>query len=203
MDGLYNSQGGSPRLRFPEFEDCWQQYTYGDLFHISASRNADYSISRILSASQTRGMIERAEIDIDIKFEQESTRTYKIVHSGDYIVHLRSFQGGFAFSDRGGICSPAYTVLRSSNLLEYGFLKDYFMSENFIKMLRIVTYGIRDGRSISVEEFLKLCIDIPSKDEQSKISKVITAIDDKINDESEVCASFIRQKQYLLRNMFI
>lgn len=173
MDILYNFHNGKSLLRFPEFSDCWQQYNYGDLFHVSTARNADQSINFILSASQTRGMIERDKIDIDIKFEQASTRTYKIVQSGDYIIHLRSFQGGFALSEKEGICSPAYTVLKPTHLLKYAFLKDYFISNRFIKTLKLVTYGIRDGRSINVEEFLKLPIAIPSLKEQSKINEAL------------------------------
>ena len=203
VDGLYNFPNGKHPLRFSEFSDCWQQCIYGHLFQVSTVRNTDYSVNRILSASQTRGMIERDEIDIDIKFEQESTRTYKIVQTGDYVIHLRSFQGGFAFSEKEGICSPAYTVLRPSNALRYAFMKDFFMSDKFIKMLRLVTYGIRDGRSISVEEFFKLPIAIPSLEEQSKISKTIAALEDKIYNESKVHSSLVIQKQNLLRQMFI
>jgi len=170
---------------------------------VSTERNSDYSINRILSASQTKGMIERQEMDINIQFEQESTRIYKIVYPGDYIVHLRSFQGGFAFSEKGGICSPAYTVLRPSKKLEYAFMKEFFMSSRFIKSLKLVTYGIRDGRSISVEEFLKLPISIPSLEEQTKIIKILETLESKILNESEIYSLLRIQKQNLLCNMFI
>ncbi|WP_163265676.1 restriction endonuclease subunit S [Dysgonomonas sp. 216] len=203
VDVLYNFHNRKSFLRFPEFSDCWQQYTYGDLFHVSTARNIDQSINLILSASQTRGMIERDKIDIDIKFEQASTRTYKIVQSGNYIIHLRSFQGGFAFSEKEGICSPAYTVLKPTHLLKYAFMKDYFISSRFIKTLKLVTYGIRDGRSINVEEFLKLPIAIPSLEEQSKIDEILIALEDKIFNEYKLYISFIKQKQCLLKNMFI
>jgi type I restriction enzyme S subunit len=163
----------------------------------------DYSINRILSASQTHGMIERNEIEIDIKFEQKTTRKYKIVQPGDYIIYLRSFQGGFAFSNKEGICSPAYSVLRPSNLIGHGFMKDYFMSNKFIKMLKIVTYGIRDGRSINVEEFLKLYITIPSIDEQQKISTSLVTLNNKIQAESRIYSLLVKEKQYLLKQMFI
>ena len=203
VDGLYASYHGSPKLRLPKFSKKWQSYIYADLLRVSTTRNTDYSIRRILSASQVHGMVERSEIDIDIKFEQESTRTYKIVLPGDYIIHLRSFQGGFAFSNTDGICSPAYTVLRPSSLLRYGFLKDYFMSSSFIKSLKIVTYGIRDGRSISVEEFLKLPITIPAMNEQEEIDKVLTTISAKIENEVKAETLLILQKQQLLKQMFI
>ena len=203
VDKLYNCHNRKPLLRFPRFSGYWQQYTYGDLLQVSSARDTNQSINRILSASQVYGMIEREYMDIDIKFEQESTRTYKIVYPGDYIIHLRSFQGGFAFSAKEGICSPAYTVLRPSILLKYGFLKNHFTSSGFIKSLKIVTYGIRDGRSISVEEFLRLPITIPSLSEQNEINKLFSVINSKIENENSVHQLLITQKHQLLKRIFI
>ena len=99
---------------------------YRDVLEVSNLRNdgkADYSI---LSASQEFGMIERESLDIDIKAEAKSVKAYKRVHAGDYVLHLRSFQGGLAFAEVEGICSPAYTILRPNKRLEYGYLKEYF-----------------------------------------------------------------------------
>lgn len=203
VDKLYNCHNRKPLLRLSRFSGYWQPHTYGDLLQVSSARNTNQSINRILSASQVYGMIEREYMDIDIKFEQESTRTYKIVYPGDYIIHLRSFQGGFAFSEKEGICSPAYTVLRPSILLKYGFLKNHFTSSGFIKSLKIVTYGIRDGRSISVEEFLKLPITIPSLSEQNEINKLFSAINNKIENENSVQQLLTTQKHQLLKRIFI
>lgn len=203
MDRVLNSEGVKQIFRFSEFTDYWQQYTYGDLFKVSTIRNIEISKKRILSASQMFGMVAREDIEIDIKFEENSTRTYKLVLPGDYVIHLRSFQGGFAFSEQEGICSPAYTILRPTPLLKYAFLKDYFMSDRFIKTLKLVTYGIRDGRSINTEEFLKLSKRIPSLEEQSKINEMLVAIEDKIHNESDIYSFIIKQKQYLLKQMFI
>lgn len=131
-------------------------------------------------------MVLRDSLGIDIKFEEDSIKTYKIVRNGDYVAHLRSFQGGFAFSDKTGVCSPAYTILRPSETISYGFLKPYFMSRKFIDSLRIVTYGIRDGKSISVEEWLKLYTCIPKKNEQQKISKFLRLIDNRIKTQKKI-----------------
>lgn len=203
VDGLFNCYNGRPLLRFSEFTGCWQQYVYNDLFRGSTVRNVDLSNNYILSASQTRGMIAREDIEINIKFEKNSTRTYKLVLPGDYVIHLRSFQGGFAFSEQEGICSPAYTILRPTRLLTYAFFKNYFMSDRFIKTLKLVTYGIRDGRSINAEEFLKLPKSIPSINEQLKISEMLIVIENKIHNERELHSSIIKQKRFLLKQMFI
>ena len=175
-----------PALRFPEFTDEWQHILNKELFNPVSDKNKDKIITLILSASQTEGMIERNNIGIDIKFDENSVKNYKIVRTGDYVVHLRSFQGGFAFSELTGICSPAYTILRPNKQLQYGFLRAYFMSKKFIDSLRLVTYGIRDGKSISVEEWMQLYTNIPSDKEQDKIIKLFNILDERIKLQNKI-----------------
>ena len=180
-----------------------KEYSYGQLFDVVNERNKQMEYSNILSASQEKGMVNRDDLNLDIQFERSNINTYKIVRKGDYVIHLRSFQGGFAFSDKLGVCSPAYTILRPNSLLEYGYLSNYFTSQRFIKSLVLVTYGIRDGRSINVDEWLRMKITIPPKEHQQYIVKVIGTIERKIKDEEAYAAQLSIQKQYLLRQMFI
>lgn len=180
-----------------------KEYSYGQLFDVINERNKQMEYSNILSASQEKGMVNRDDLNLDIQFERSNINTYKIVRKGDYVIHLRSFQGGFAFSDKLGVCSPAYTILRPNSLLEYGYLSNYFTSQRFIKSLVLVTYGIRDGRSINVDEWLRMKITIPPKEHQQYIVKVIGTFERKIEDEEAYAAQLSIQKQYLLRQMFI
>ena len=180
-----------------------KEYSYGQLFDVVNERNKQMEYSNILSASQEKGMVNRDDLNLDIQFERSNINTYKIVRKGDYVIHLRSFQGGFAFSDKLGVCSPAYTILRPNSILEYGYLSNYFTSQRFIKSLVLVTYGIRDGRSINVEEWLRMKITIPPKEHQQYIVKVIGTFERKIEDEEAYAAQLSKQKQYLLRQMFI
>ena len=180
-----------------------KEYSYRQLFDVVNERNKQMEYSNILSASQEKGMINRDDLNLDIQFERSNINTYKIVRTGDYVIHLRSFQGGFAFSDKSGVCSPAYTILRPNSFLEYSYLSNYFTSQRFIKSLIIVTYGIRDGRSINVDEWLSMKITIPSKEHQQYIVKMIGSFDRKIESEEAYAAHLSKQKQYLLRQMFI
>ncbi len=151
-----------------------------------------------MSASQTDGMVSRDSLGIDIKFEEDSIKNYKIVREGDYVIHLRSFQGGFAFSDRVGVCSPAYTILRPTQQISYGFLKPFFMSNKFIDSLRLVTYGIRGGKSISVEEWLKLSTSLPSVEEQKKISAFLSLLDERIATQIKI----IEKLESLIKGLY-
>ena len=180
-----------------------KEYSYRQLFEIINERNNRLEFSNVLSASQERGMVSREDLNLDIKFERSNINTYKIVRSGDYVIHLRSFQGGFAFSDIVGVCSPAYTIMRPKDLLEYGYLSYYFTSRQFIKSLVIVTYGIRDGRSINVDEWFDMKIVIPTKEQQRHIVRTIKVFENKIENEEIYASCLLKQKQHLLRQMFI
>ena len=190
VDKLYSSAKG-------------ETYSFRQLFEVVNEKNKKLIYSNVLSASQELGMIERSDINIDIKFEQNSISEYKIVRKGDYVVHLRSFQGGFAFSDRTGICSPAYTILHPNDLVAYGYLSHFFISKPFIKSLKLVTYGIRDGRSINVDEWLDMTVTLSTKREQSHILAIINAIDNKLHNENQIHNYMFRQRTYLLKTMFI
>lgn len=190
VDKLYSSTNG-------------KTYSFCQLFEVVNEKNKKLAYKNVLSASQELGMIERSNINIDIKFEQESISGYKIVRKGDYVVHLRSFQGGFAFSDTTGICSPAYTILRPNDLVVYGYLSHFFTSKPFIKSLKLVTYGIRDGRSINMDEWLDMPILLPSAQEQMRILTIVNAIDAKLHNEAKVQFCLSSQKSYLLNTMFI
>jgi len=180
-----------------------ERYSYRQLFTIINERNKNVAFKNILSASQELGMVERNDLNIDIKFEQSNINTYKIVRKGDYVIHLRSFQGGFAFSEKVGVCSPAYTILRPNGLLEYGYLSYFFTSKPFINSLRLVTYGIRDGRSINVDEWLDMEITLPDKEEQRRMLNIIDSVSNKIENETKILDNFTKQRQYLLRMMFV
>ena len=191
------------RLYTPSEKESWQTYKYADLFSISNERNSKLQYTNVLSASQEYGMIERNELNIDIKFEASSIINYKIVRPNQYVIHLRSFQGGFAYSDKTGVCSPAYTILVPNEILSTAFLKYYFTSKKFINSLRIVTYGIRDGRSISVEEFLQLKVAIPNITRQQHIVRVMQLWEEKIRIEESYLTKLHQQKRHLLTTMFI
>lgn len=148
-------------------------------------------------------MIERDSLNLKVQFDDSSLHTYKIIHPGDYVIHLRSFQGGYAFSRLKGICSPAYTILRSNNTVEYGYFEYYFTSSKFINSLRLVTYGIRDGRSVNVDEWMSMKVILPSHKEQNKIIRTIQTINNKLENENKIFTVLTQQRQFLLRQIFI
>ena len=162
-----------PKLRFREFTgdnaNAWELRRADKIFKtISDKGHPDLTV---LSASQEHGMIPRNDVGVDIKYDKKNTANYKRVKPEQFVIHLRSFQGGFAWSGIEGITSPAYTVLdyKETGKDSFDFWKEVLTSPNFIKRLESVTYGIRDGRSISFSDFSTLKFSSPEIREQQKI----------------------------------
>ena len=149
-------------------------------------------------------MILRDEIGIDIKYDESSIKNYKRVKPGQFVIHLRSFQGGFAWSDIEGITSPAYTILDYQEPEEHcsKFWKIVLTSPMFITRLETVTYGIRDGRSISFTDFSTLNLNVPSIAEQQKIGEYFSNLDNLITLHQRKCEQTKELKKFMLQKMF-
>ena len=198
-----NNKNSAPRIRFSIFNDDWNQRNASEIFTSVSDKN--YPELPVLSASQEKGMVLRESNGIDIKYDQKSTGTYKRVLPGQFVMHLRSFQGGFAYSTIEGITSPAYTILAFRNKEDHYplFWKSIFSSKNFIKRLEAITYGIRDGRSISYADFSTLRFWIPSYEEQKQIGDFIESIDATIAFYQRQIDMMQSLKKELLNKMFI
>ena len=192
-----------PEIRFSGFTDAWKQRKAKEIF-ITISEKGHIDLP-VLSASQEFGMVERNNIGIDIKYDLNSIKNYKRVLPKQFVIHLRSFQGGFAWSTIEGITSPAYTVIdfiEKSNQ-DFGFWKIFLTSTNFIKKLETVTYGIRDGRSISFNDFSSMNFVIPNINEQERIGNLFQKIDNYIAIHQRKLDQLKNLKQTLLNKMFI
>ena len=181
LEKMFPKNGSNvPEIRFKGFTEAWEQRKAKELFVSTADKG--YPELPVLSATQDRGMIRRDENSINIFHDKKNEAGYKRVLPGQFVIHLRSFQGGFAHSAIEGITSPAYTVFGFSEPENHDseYWKYVFTSKSFIRRLETVTYGIRDGRSISYEEFLTLGFVYPSKAEQTAIARYLDKLSDLI-----------------------
>ena len=191
-----------PSIRFRGFDDDWEQRKAKELFVTTADKG--YPELSVLSATQDRGMIRRDENSINIFHDKKNEAGYKRVLPGQFVIHLRSFQGGFAHSAIEGITSPAYTVFGFSEPEKHDseYWKYVFTSKSFIQRLETVTYGIRDGRSISYEEFLTLGFVYPSKAEQTAIARYLDKLSDLITLYQRKFEKLTNVKKSMLEKMF-
>lgn len=199
-----SDRGGKiPPIRLEGFSGEWIEQTAGDIFESVSDKG--HPELPVLSATQDRGMIIRDDSEKIIVHDKKNEVDYKRVLPGQFVIHLRSFQGGFAHSDVEGITSPAYTVIKFKEPEKHDsyYWKYVFNSKEFIHRLTTVTYGIRDGRSINYDDFLKMTFRFPIKEEQIKISTVLRELDSFISLHSEELDRLKHLKQSCLESMFV
>ncbi|MBO5466232.1 MAG: restriction endonuclease subunit S [Prevotella sp.] len=204
LQSMFPQEGETkPRVRFKGFEGEWEKLKADEIFKAFNEKNFPHL--PVLSATQDRGMVMREEIGYNIFHDKSNEKTYKHILPGQFVIHLRSFQGGFAHSSIEGIASPAYTVMEFKNKSRHSdlFWKYIFMSKEFIKRLELITYGIRDGRSISFEEFSDMYFFVPFCEEQTAIASYLTNLDTQITLQTQRLEKLKQIKSACLDNMFV
>ncbi len=201
----------TPQLRFSGFkkieneklkDENWFSAPASEIFISVNDRN--HPELPVLSASQELGMIYRDEGGMNIFHDVANEITYKRVKPEQFVIHLRSFQGGFAHSKVEGITSPAYTILDFKDRNKHNdlFWKYVLTSEEFIKRLELITYGIRDGRSINFSDFSTLKFHFPSYEVQQKIGTFLSHVDSFIQAKTKKLESLKAVKKSLLQKCF-
>ena len=157
----------------------------------------------VLTIIQGKGTLPREQAGRNIHYDDASLSNYKKVEQGDFIIHLRSFEGGLEMANEAGIVSPAYTILRckrphSSLFYDAFFHTDEFINHNLSKSVE----GIRDGRQISYEAFKWLGIPYCEPTEQEKISNLFAALNERIAKQRDLVESLKKYKRGLLSNAF-
>lgn len=105
----------------------------------------------------------------------------KTVHKGAYVISLRSFQGGFEYSEYEGVVSPAYQVFYPVVNIDDRYYKYFFKTQIFIDKMNSYTMSLRDGKNIAFADFGNTYIPYPPKDEQHKIADYLDEKTSQIN----------------------
>lgn len=204
LQAMFPQKGETvPKIRFKGFEGEWKKVKADSIFKTFNEKNRPDL--PVLSATQDRGMVTRESIGYNIFHDTSNEATYKHILPGQFVIHLRSFQGGFAHSEIEGIASPAYTIMdfKNKDLCHDYYWRYVFMSKEFIKRLELITYGIRDGRSISYDEFKEMSFLVPSKKEQIKIASYLRNLDRQISLQSQRLEKLKQIKSACLDKMFV
>lgn len=203
MQQLFPQPGETtPRLRFPEFGGDWGFMNGDELFEPISNKNHNSDLP-ILALTQDQGAVPRDMINYNVIVSDKSVAGYKVVEVDDFIISLRSFQGGIEYSRYKGLCSPAYIVLRKkSEDLISDFYRIYFKSFNYIQELNKKLEGIRDGKMISYKQFSEIKLPVPIPAEQHKIAECLSALDELIASESAKLDSLKDHKKGLMQQLF-
>ena len=203
MQQMFPQKGETtPRLRFPGFTGEWDYVDGDELFEAISNKNHNSDLP-ILALTQDQGAVPRDMINYNVIVSDKSVAGYKVVEVDDFIISLRSFQGGIEYSRYKGLCSPAYIVLRKkSKELCSDFYRIYFKSFNYIQDLNKNLEGIRDGKMISYKQFSEIKLPKPSPSEQQKIAECLSAMDDMIASESVKLDALKDHKKGLMQQLF-
>ena len=180
----------------------WKEYAIKDLFSNIIDKN--HPTEDVLTIIQGVGTVPRNSVERRISYDTAYLSTYKKVKQNDFILHLRSFEGGLEIANQDGLVSPAYTILRSKEYLVPSFFYAYFRSYEFIsRKLRTTVEGIRDGKSINMDGFWNIKIPYPSLSEQELLSKGLKLTDKMLNATTQKLNCMQTLKRKLLADLFI
>lgn len=187
------------KKRLPGFEGNFHYKRASEVFTNISVRNKQGA--PLLSVTQDNGVVLRSDIERKINQDETKTHTYKVVESGDYVISLRSFQGGLEYSSLLGAVSPAYHVIRPILEIDEDYYRLYFKSYDFVGHLAVAVIGIRDGKQISFSDFSFLNIPYPDPKEQKAIAAVLNTADEEIALLTQQKEALETQKRGLMQRL--
>jgi type I restriction enzyme S subunit len=175
---------------YPEYKDSGLQWL-GDIpshwrllktkYLFSERVEKGYPNEPLLAATQTKGVIPKDQYENRTVIAQKDLHLLKLVREGDYVISLRSFQGGIEYAHYQGIISPAYTILKPSSLVKRDFFEYLFKSAQFVDSLTLYITGIREGQNIDYERLSRSLIPVPPVEEQIQIGQFLRDFVSKTN----------------------
>ncbi len=158
----------------------------------------------LLAATQSKGVVRKESYENRTVLALKDLHLLKLVRSGDFVISLRSFQGGIEYAHEQGIISPAYTVLYPTDASTHGFLAWLFKSKPYIDNLTLHVTGIRQGQNIDYDRLRRSDLPLPPPAEQSAIVRLLDHIDRRIRRyiraKRRLIALLNEQKQVLIHH---
>lgn len=130
-----------------------------------------------LTVSQKYGLISQSAF-----MELEGRRVVQVLkghdilkHSeaGDFVMSMRSFQGGLEHSSISGAVSSAYVPLRPVKWTHTGYFRYLFKSSAYIQELQSTSDLVRDGQALRFENFSKVALPVVPVEEQARIASYL------------------------------
>lgn len=179
----------------------WEMRRAKAMFRQSTSKGNDRLV--LLSATQDRGVVDKSTLDSVVQVSEDADlSTFKTVHKNDFVISLRSFQGGFEISHEEGVISPAYTVFRLSKQTYPHFYRHLFKSYGFIDKINSLTVGIREGKNIQYVDFADMLLPYIPLAEQQRIAEFLdrkcAEVDEMIALQEQIIEELKAYKQSVI-----
>lgn len=152
----------------------WELRRAKTLFTQSNSKGNKIEV--LLSPTQKYGVVPQSQLEGVVQVKEDADlQMFKTLHKGDFVISLRSFQGGFEYSLYEGVCSPAYQVFYPTSPICDTYYRYLFKSQSFISKMNNLTVGIREGKNIQYIDFANSQIPVPPIAEQERIAAFLNA----------------------------
>lgn len=135
----------------------------------------------LLVSSQSMGVIPKEMYANRTVEAQKDLHLLKLVRIGDFVISLRSFQGGIEYAYYQGIISPAYTIMVNKGNIDSAYFRLLAKSPQFIKLLQMCVTGIREGQNIDYKKLKNFSLPSPPRPEQDQIVRFLDWKVSKIN----------------------
>lgn len=158
-----------------EIPTSWELYKGKYMFTQRNLRGNTIEL-QLLSPTQKYGVVpqsvyeDRSGMNAVKLNKNANLSALKTIHKGDFCISLRSFQGGFEYSEYEGVVSPAYQVFYPVVKVARGYYKYLFKDSGFIEKMNSYTMTLRDGKNIAFADFGNTYIPCPPVDEQQRIA---------------------------------
>ena len=187
----------------------WKKVFLSDVLTERNERNIN--LFQVFSVSVSQGVVNQVDY-LGRSFAAKDTSKYNVVHYGD-LVYTKSPTGSFPYGIvkqslnlENVAVSPLYGVYKPKSLAVGAYLHEYFMSEinthNYLHPL--IQKGAKNTINITNQRFLENSVLLPTNiNELLQISKLLRSLNNKIKYHQDILQQYQKQKQYLLRQMFI
>jgi type I restriction enzyme S subunit len=196
---------------YPEYKDSDQPWLGKCPKHWSQRRMKFLFTERVqkgfpdeplLAATQSKGVVRKSDYGERTVTASKDFHLLKLVEPDDYVISLRSFQGGIEVAHCRGIISPAYTILAPKNESRGGYFTHFFKSPDFIRSLTLFVTGIREGQNVDYVRMSRAYLPLPPVDEQAAIVRFLDhangRIERAIRAKKKLMALLHEQKQAII-----
>ena len=177
----------------------------GDVIEQISKRNKNNAIQNVLSVSNRQGFIKQSDQFENRNVASEDTSNYKIVEKNDFAFNpARINVGSIArlTTFEKGIVSPMYICFRTQENVAPEYIDYFFESKHFYcEIQKRLEGSVR--QCLSFEGLCNIPLSLPSFEMQQLIGKRLFTLGQKIKTETDLLELLNKQKQYLLRQMFI
>lgn len=149
----------------------WQAHKMKHLF--SERSEKGYPNEPLLVASQNMGVVPKNVYGNRTVEAQKDLHLLKLVRVGDFVISLRSFQGGLEYAYYQGIISTAYTILIPHEPMSGSYFRYLAKSKPFIGLLTLCVTGIREGQNIDYAKLKNHLLPVPPREEQDQIVRFL------------------------------